>query len=216
MAQVAIFLGASVIAVPLFRKLQLSAILGYLAAGIAIGPSGFNLICDADASGVMSIGELGVVLLLFVIGLELQPARLRVMRCAVFGLGAAQMAVTTAAFTGLGLLCGLAAGTALIIGFAPSLSSTPLALQLLAERGQLTTQAGRSAFGILLFQDLAVMPVLALLPLLGAQMGDCKTLQLQRHVRDDEQQLIQTNELAMKELEKLFAADAEPEATGRE
>lgn len=171
LAQVAIFLGASVIAVPLFRKLQLSAILGYLAAGITIGPSGFNLIGDADASGVMYIGELGVVLLLFVIGLELQPARLRVMRRAVFGLGAAQMAVTTAAFTGLGLLCGLAAGTALIIGFALSLSSTPLALQLLAERGQLTTQAGRSAFGILLFQDLAVMPVLALLPLLGAQMG---------------------------------------------
>ncbi len=172
LAQVAIFLGASVIAVPLFRKLQLSAILGYLTAGIAIGPSGFNLIGDADASGVMHIGELGVVLLLFVIGLELQPSRLRVMRRAVFGLGAAQMALTTAAFAGLGLLCGLPLGSALIVGFALSLSSTPLALQLLAERGQLTTQAGRSAFGILLFQDLAVMPVLALLPLLGAQAAE--------------------------------------------
>jgi len=169
LAQVAVFLGASVVAVPLFRKFQLSAILAYLLAGIAIGPWGFGVIADPDASGVMHIGELGVVLLLFVIGLELQPSRLRVMRRAVFGLGLAQIALTTVVFSGIGLALKLSLGSALIVGFALSLSSTPLALQLLAERQQLTTQAGRSAFGILLFQDLAVMPVLALLPLLGSQ-----------------------------------------------
>lgn len=168
LAQVAVFLGATVVAVPLFRKFQLSAILAYLIAGIAIGPWGLGVIADPAASGVMHIGELGVVLLLFVIGLELQPSRLRVMRRAVFGLGLAQMALTTLVFAGLGLALKLSLGSALIVGFALSLSSTPLALQLLAERQQLTTQAGRSAFGILLFQDLAVMPVLALLPLFGS------------------------------------------------
>lgn len=168
LGQVAVFLGATVIAVPLFRRLGLSAILGYLIAGIAIGPWGLEAIADPAASGVTHVGELGVVLLLFVIGLELQLSRLRVMRRAVFGLGFAQMALTTLVFAALGRVLHLPWPAALVVGFACSLSSTPLALQLLAERGQLTTQHGRSAFGILLFQDLAVMPVLALLPLLGA------------------------------------------------
>lgn len=168
LGQIAVFLGAAVVAVPLFRKLGLSAILGYLTAGIALGPWGFAVIAAPAADGVAPVGELGVVFLLFVIGLELQPSRLRVMRRAVFGLGSAQMALTTLVFAVLGHALDLSWTAALVIGFAFSLSSTPLALQLLAEHGQLTAQHGRSAFGILLFQDLAVMPMLALLPLLGA------------------------------------------------
>lgn len=165
--QVAVFLAAAVVVVPLFRKLRLSAILGYLTAGIVLGPWGFAVVADPAVDGVAHLGELGVVFLLFVIGLELQPSRLRVMRRAVFGLGSAQMALTTLVLALLGYALHLSWAAALVIGFAFSLSSTPLALQLLAERGQLTAQHGRSAFGILLFQDLAVMPVLALLPLVG-------------------------------------------------
>ncbi len=163
--QIAVFLGATVIAVPLFRRLRLSAILGYLAAGVAIGPFGLAVIDDAE--GVMHIAEFGVVLLLFVIGLELQPSRLRALRRSIFGLGLAQVAVTTAVFTTLAHLVGLPMNTAFVTGFALSLSSTPLVLQLLAERHELNTQHGRPAFAILLFQDIAVMPMLAILPLLG-------------------------------------------------
>lgn len=163
--QIAVFLGATVVAVPLFRRLRLSSILGYLAAGVAIGPFGLAVIDDAE--GVMHIAEFGVVLLLFVIGLELQPSRLRALRRSIFGLGLAQVAVTTVVFTAIAHLLGLAMNAAFVTGFALSLSSTPLVLQLLAERHELNTQHGRPAFAILLFQDIAVMPVLAILPLLG-------------------------------------------------
>ena len=131
LAQVAVFLGAAVIVVPLFRQLGLSAILGYLTAGIALGPWGFAVIAEPAVDGVAPVGELGVVFLLFVIGLELQPSRLRVMRRAVFGLGSAQMALTTLVFAVLGHALHLSWAAALVIGFAFSLSSTPLALQLL-------------------------------------------------------------------------------------
>src|SRR5918999_1446573 len=166
LGQVAIFLGATVLAIPLFRKLRLSSILGYLAAGVALGPWGLRVVQDPE--GVGHFAELGVVLLLFVIGLELQPSRLRALRKTIFGLGFLQVAVTTAVFTALAYAIGLPKNAAFIAGFALSLSSTPMVLQLLAERQQLNTQHGRSAFGILLFQDIAVMPVLAILPLLGA------------------------------------------------
>jgi glutathione-regulated potassium-efflux system ancillary protein KefC/glutathione-regulated potassium-efflux system protein KefB len=164
--QIAVFLGATVLAVPLFRRLRLSSILGYLAAGVAIGPWGLGVIGDAE--GVMHIAEFGVVLLLFVIGLELQPSRLRAMRRSIFGLGLAQVAVTSLAFIAIALALGLPMNAAIVIGFALSLSSTPLVLQLLAERQELNTKHGRPAFAILLFQDIAVMPMLAILPLLGA------------------------------------------------
>ena len=164
--QIAVFLGATVLAVPLFRRLRLSSILGYLAAGVAIGPFGLAVIDDTE--GVMHFAEFGVVLLLFVIGLELQPSRLRALRRSIFGLGLAQVAVTTAVFTTIAHLLGLSMITAFVTGFALSLSSTPLVLQLLAERHELNTQHGRPAFAILLFQDIAVMPMLAILPLLGA------------------------------------------------
>lgn len=163
--QVAVFLAATVIAIPLFKKFRLSSVLGYLAAGFVIGPWGLKIIKDTE--GVRHIAEFGVVLLLFVIGLELQPSRLRAMRHAVFGLGLAQVAVTTLVFALAAWFLGLAPNTAFVVGFALSLSSTPLVLQLLAERNHLGTQQGRSGFAILLFQDIAVMPVLAILPLLG-------------------------------------------------
>jgi monovalent cation:proton antiporter-2 (CPA2) family protein len=165
--QAAVFLAATVLAVPLFRHFRLSAVLAYLAAGIAIGPWGFRIIQDGE--GVLHMAEFGVVLLLFVIGLELQPSRLRAMRKSIFGLGLSQVFVTTVVFMSIAMLLGLSMKTAFITGFALSLSSTPLGLQLLAERDQLKTHHGRSAFAILLFQDIAVMPVLALLPLLGTQ-----------------------------------------------
>ena len=166
LAQVAVFLAATVIAVPLFRKFRLSSVLGYLAAGFAIGPWGLGVIGDAE--GVLHIAEFGVVLLLFVIGLELQPSRLLAMRRSVFGIGFLQVAITATLFTLAGLAFGLPTNTAFVAGFALSLSSTPLVLQLLAERNQLNTHHGRSGFGILLFQDIAVMPVLAIVPFLAS------------------------------------------------
>jgi monovalent cation:proton antiporter-2 (CPA2) family protein len=166
LAQIAIFLAAAVIAIPIFRYFKLGSVLGYLAAGIIIGPACLGLISRIDATE--HIAEFGIVLLMFVIGLELQPSRLWVMRKSIFGLGLAQVLVTT-------LCLGSAAyfgfeqtwQSALIIGFGLSMSSTALVLQLLAERGQLNSHYGRSAFSVLLFQDVAVLPALALLPLLG-------------------------------------------------
>src|ERR1700676_459793 len=166
LAQIAIFLAAAVVATPIFRRFKLGSVLGYLAAGIIIGPSCLGLISRIDTT--LHIAEFGIVLLMFVIGLELQPLRLWVMRKPIFGLGLAQVLVTTAGI-GLAAYFGFeqSKASALIIGFGLSMSSTALALQLLAERGQLNSQYGRSAFSILLFQDIAVMPALALLPLLA-------------------------------------------------
>jgi monovalent cation:proton antiporter-2 (CPA2) family protein len=165
-AQIAVFLAATVIAVPLFRRFKLSAVLGYLAAGIVIGPWGLGLFTDIES--ILHFAEFGVVMLLFVIGLELQPTRLWVMRHSVFGAGAAQVGITTAALAVVARAFGQSWPTALVIAFALSLSSTALVLQVLAERGELTTRHGRSTFAILLFQDLAIMPALVLLPLIGA------------------------------------------------
>ena len=151
--------------VALFRLLKLSSILGYVAAGLVIGPWGLRLFRNVEE--VMHVAEFGIVLLLFIIGLELQPTRLWVMRRVVFGLGSAQVLLCTVLLGGAAWLYGLQPTAALIIGFGLSLSSTPLVLQVLAERNQLKTQHGRSAFGILLFQDLAVLPMLAIMPLLS-------------------------------------------------
>jgi monovalent cation:proton antiporter-2 (CPA2) family protein len=164
LTQTAILLAAAVVAVSLSRFAQLSSILGYLVAGLVIGPWGLNLI--GDVNHIMQVAEFGIVLLLFVIGLELQPTRLWVMRRIVFGLGAAQVALCTLLLGTIAWALGQAPVAALIIGFGLSLSSTPLVLQMLAERRELKTQHGRAAFGILLFQDLAVLPALAVLPLL--------------------------------------------------
>ena len=163
--ETAILLAAAVVAVALFRFARLSSILGYVAAGLVIGPYGLNLI--GDVGRIAQAAQFGIVLLLFVIGLELQPTRLWVMRRQVFGLGAAQVAVCALLLSGAAWALGQPATSAAIIGFGLSLSSTPLVLQLLAERGQLRTQHGRAAFAILLFQDLAVLPAIAVLPLLS-------------------------------------------------
>jgi glutathione-regulated potassium-efflux system ancillary protein KefC len=164
LTQTAILLAAAVVSVSLFRFARLSSILGYLAAGLAIGPWGLNLIGDVEH--IRQAAEFGIVLLLFVIGLELQPTRLWVMRRIVFGLGAAQVAMCTLLLGAIAWALGQPPAAAGVIGFGLSLSSTPLVLQVLAERRELKTQHGRAAFGILLFQDLAVLPALAVLPLL--------------------------------------------------
>jgi len=165
LAETAILLAAAVVAVSLFRFLRLSSILGYVAAGLVIGPWGLNLVGDVDR--ITNASQFGIVLLLFIIGLELQPTRLWVMRRTVFGLGAAQVVLCAVLLGAVAWSLGLAPVPAGIVGLGLSLSSTPLVLQLLAERGQLKAQHGRAAFAILLFQDLAVLPVLAILPLLA-------------------------------------------------
>ena len=169
LSQAAVFLAAAVVAVPLFKRLGLGAVLGYLAAGAAIGPAGLDLVEQVE--GTLHVAEFGVVLLLFVIGLELEPRRLWQMRAAVFGGGGLQVALTTAAIAPLAWLLGLAPAAALVVGFALSLSSTAFVLQVLGERVELTAPHGRASFGILLFQDLAAIPALAAIPLLAPAAG---------------------------------------------
>lgn len=163
---IAIFLACAVLFVPLFRRLGLGAVLGYLAAGIAIGPWALGLIGEVE--NVLRFSEFGVVLLLFVIGLELQPSRLWALRRAVFGLGSAQVVVSTLLLAAAAVALGLPRSTALVAGFGLAMSSTALSLQMLAERQELSTRHGRAAFAILLFQDLSIIPFLALLPMLAA------------------------------------------------
>lgn len=165
--QAAVLLLTAVLVVPLFRRAGLGAVLGYLCAGMLIGPWGLALIGEVDAT--LELAEFGVVLLLFLIGLELQPSRLWVLRRPVFGLGGAQVALTTAALALAAGALGLGWRAGLVAGFALAMSSTALVLAALAERGQLTARHGRDAFAVLLFQDLSVIPLLALLPLLGSQ-----------------------------------------------
>ncbi len=167
LAESLIFLLAAVIAVPISRRLGFGSVLGYLAAGIVIGPFGFAFVTDAEH--ILHFAELGVVLLLFVVGLELQPSRLWVMRRLVFGLGTAQVLVSAAAVAGVAYALNLSMNAAIVVGLVLALSSTAFVLQMLAEKKELTTQHGRAAFSILLFQDLAAIPLIALLPLLGAR-----------------------------------------------
>ena len=166
LAQAAVFLVTAVLLVPLFRRLGLGAVLGYLVAGMLIGPSGIGLIGEVEAT--LHFAELGVALLLFLIGLELEPRRLWVMRRQVFGLGGAQVALTTLALGAAGIALGLDWRAATVAAFGLAMSSTALVLSSLAERGQLAARHGREAFAVLLFQDLAVILGIALLPLLGS------------------------------------------------
>jgi glutathione-regulated potassium-efflux system protein KefB len=160
-----IFLLAAVIAVPLFRRLGLGAVLGYLVAGAAMGPYGFKVVKHVEST--MAVSELGVVMLLFVIGLELSPARLWVMRRQVFGIGGLQVAISAVLLGGAAAMMGLGWKADLVIGLGLALSSTAVGLQLLAERKELTSGYGRLAFAILLLQDLVAIPLLAVIPLLG-------------------------------------------------
>jgi monovalent cation:proton antiporter-2 (CPA2) family protein len=165
-----VFLGAAVVAVPVAKRLGLGAVLGYLLAGVAIGPHGMALVgqaMEASPGGVMEVAEFGVVMMLFLVGLELRPAHLWELRGPILGLGGLQVLATTLLLAISALVIGQGWGTALAIGMALSLSSTALVIQSLSERGLLRTEAGRSSFSVLLFQDLAVIPILAILPILG-------------------------------------------------
>ncbi|MGA9665634.1 MAG: monovalent cation:proton antiporter-2 (CPA2) family protein [Gallionella sp.] len=167
--QVSIFLLTAVLIVPIFQRLRLGAVLGYLAAGMIIGPWGLGIIANVEST--LNFSEFGVVLLLFLIGLELEPRRLWTLRNSVFGLGGAQVAATGIVIGMLALAAGFAWQAALIIGLGCAMSSTALVMTSLAERGQLLTRYGRESCAILLLQDLAVIPLLALLPLLAAVQG---------------------------------------------
>jgi glutathione-regulated potassium-efflux system protein KefB len=160
-----IFLLAAVLAVPVFRRFGFGGVLGYLFVGGVLGPYGFRVV--ADPSSTLAISEFGVVMLLFVIGLELSPARLWVMRKQVFGIGGLQVALSAAVLGALALAYGLGWQAALVVGLGLALSSTAVGLQILAERKALTTGYGRLGFAILLLQDLVAIPLLALIPVLG-------------------------------------------------
>ena len=165
-----IYLLAAVIAVPVSKRLGFGAVLGYLLAGVVIGPWGFRLIREAE--DILHFAEFGVVLLLFAIGLELNPQRLWEMRKPILGLGAGQVAITMLILTLSGMVFGLSVSAALVAAMGLSLSSTAMALQLLTEKNLLPTPAGHSGFSVLLFQDIAVIPMLAVIPLLSTRVED--------------------------------------------
>jgi glutathione-regulated potassium-efflux system ancillary protein KefC len=160
-----VYLAAAVIAVPLSKRLGMGAVLGYLVAGILIGPYGFKFIGQAEDA--LHFAEFGVVLLLFLIGLELEPSRLWALRRPIFGWGGAQVGLVAAALFGAALLAGIHWKLALIAGLGLSLSSTAIALASLEERNLMPTPAGQASFSILLFQDIAAIPMIAIVPLLG-------------------------------------------------
>ncbi len=159
------FLAAAVVCVPLASRLRLGSVLGYLVAGCIIGPFGLRLV--QNVTSTLHFSELGVVLMLFLIGLELDPRRLWAMRRAVFGGGSLQMVTSGLAIAGLSLAIGLPVQAAIVVGLAIALSSTAIAVQTMRERGLLATPTGRSGFSVLLFQDIAAIPLIAVVPLLG-------------------------------------------------
>jgi CPA2 family monovalent cation:H+ antiporter-2 len=163
---VLIILTAAVLVVPVFNRLRSSPVLGYLVAGMLIGPSGLGIV--SDISGVMLLAHFGVVFLLFTIGLELSVERLKAIRSHVFGLGTLQVVVTAGLFWLAARWLGQPREAAVILAGGLALSSTAIVLQILVERGELPTRHGRVSFAILLLQDLAVVPLLTLVPLLAA------------------------------------------------
>ncbi|EQA72404.1 monovalent cation:proton antiporter-2 (CPA2) family protein [Leptospira noguchii] len=165
-----VFLSAAVISVPLFKRIGLGSVVGYLVGGTIIGPWGIGLITNVDS--ILHLSEFGVVLLLFLIGLELKPQRLWILRRPVFGLGGLQVVLTSLTFFTLLSFLGLEKRQAIVISISISLSSTAFALQVLGEKNELNTTHGRSAFAILLFQDLAVIPIMATLSFLTESTSD--------------------------------------------
>lgn len=167
LATLVALLAAATIAVPLTRRFGLGSVLGYLLAGVVIGPSGLRLINDVDQ--ISNIASLGVVMLLFLIGLELRPRRLWVMRQAVFALGSAQVVVSGAVLSAIAHMTGVPWPGSIVLGAGLALSSTAIVLPMLAEANLLQHRAGRDGFAVLLFQDLAFIPLVALVPLLAEQ-----------------------------------------------
>jgi len=164
-----VLLTAAVVAVPLFRKLGLGAVLGYLSAGLLVGPSGLGLFRDPQA--ILHVAELGVVLFLFLIGLEMRPARLWALRGEIFGLGLVQVLVCGLALTATGMAFGWSATVAFVGGMGFVLSSTAVIMKMLDERGETPTPAGQRAVSILLFEDLSIVPLLALVAFLALARG---------------------------------------------
>ena len=164
--QAFIYLGAAVVAVPLAKRLGLGSVLGYLVAGTIIGPFGMGFIGE-EGRDVMHFAEFGVVMMLFIVGLELQPSRLWRLRSSLLGMGGLQVGLTTAAAFVIGLAAGLEWRASLAIGMILSLSSTAIVLQTLDEKGLMRTDSGQNSFSVLLFQDIAVIPMLAIFPLLA-------------------------------------------------
>ncbi len=167
-----VYFGAAAIAVPIFKRIGLGSVLGYLVAGVIIGPFGFKLI--TDTASVLQFSEFGVVLLLFLVGLELEPKRLWQLRKQIFGLGLLQVALTLVAIAAISMIVASALSIAtltwqiaVVLGMAATMSSTAIALQMLDERNLTTTIAGKSAFSVSLFQDLAVIPLLLVLGLIA-------------------------------------------------
>ena len=163
-AQLLVLLASAVLSVPIFRRLGLGSILGYLAAGVLIGPV-LRFITAPEQ--IFQVSELGVVFFLFIVGLELKPAKLWAMRTDIFGLGLTQMVATGGALTLLMWLAGWRPSTAAIVGFSLAMSSTASGMQILGERNEVASPYGRRAVGILLFQDLAIVPLLAFVSLLS-------------------------------------------------
>jgi CPA2 family monovalent cation:H+ antiporter-2 len=170
LADAFVYLAAAVVSVPVAKRLGLGSVLGYLLAGVAIGPFVLGLV-GAEGQDVMHFAEFGVVMMLFLIGLELQPALLWRLRAPILGLGGLQVTLSTLAFTGIGMGLGFSWQEALAIGMTLALSSTAIVLQTLAEKGLMKTEAGQRSFSVLLFQDIAVIPMLAVLPLLAGHAG---------------------------------------------
>lgn len=162
-----VYLAAAVIAVPLARVLGLGSIIGYLAAGIAIGPWGLKLVTDAQT--ILSVAEFGVVLMLFLVGLELEPRRLWAMRRPIFGWGTAQVASCAALMAGVAMAFGVSWQLALAASLGLAMSSTAIGLAVLGERNAMPTNAGQGVLSVALFQDVAAIPILALLPFLAPQ-----------------------------------------------
>ncbi|MFG0888672.1 MULTISPECIES: glutathione-regulated potassium-efflux system protein KefB [Vibrio] len=164
-----VFLTAAVVAVPLAQRMGLGSVIGYLLAGVAIGPWGLGLISDVNA--ILHFAEFGVVLLLFLIGLELNPKKLWQMRGPILGLGGAQVLVTGAVLASIAYLLGFNWQSCLVIGMGLALSSTAIALRVIEEQGWSRSETGQSGFAVLLFQDIAVIPMLALMPVLAGNTG---------------------------------------------
>lgn len=170
LVQVVVLLGAGVIAVPVFKRLGLGSILGYLAAGLVIGPFGMKLFDDPDT--ILHIAELGVVMFLFIIGLEMRPSRLWGLRREIFGLGLLQVGACAALLTGVGIATGFPIAASFVAGAGFVLTSTAIVMQLLEERGELATERGQRMVSILLLEDLAIVPLLALVAFLAPTPPD--------------------------------------------
>ena len=204
-----VFLLAAVIAVPVFKRFGLGAVLAYLVAGVVLGPDGLALVRDADR--ILNAAEIGVVMMLFVIGLELSPSRLRVMRKPVFGAGGLQVLLSALVLGGIALLFEHHWKTALVVGLGLALSSTAVSLQLLSERKELTSEHGRLGFAILLFQDLVAIPLLAAIPLLGGAKNETLTWTMVFHAIGAIAIVIFGGRLVLRHLFRIVARTRMPE-----